>query len=864
MLPTLRSAFLALVAGATAVAAAPAPHAAPAPAHLARRADSIVLTLAGENGGQGVNALQCNNGVASATINLQASINVNNIHAYQPMAELGLPTVTATFTLNGAPAQLTLNNAFNVQAGSTASGNTWVFTLQDDGPHPGGQFNLGSCTTGTTPTVTIAFSSSAITDAAGLPNGADGGPAVPLVNGPVTVVNGLPTQFNGGTGTAATTTSTTSSAAAAGNAATSTTSTAATTSAAAAAAASGACTVTIPANALSATGLSTPWLVSGGGCLQTADGMQTYVSVHILSFLIVMLVVIHSYFIRRFAECTIVDTTNGDLFVYSPLVINKGQDHVTPVVPTLPANSVVGCWFGTNGVSTTLADNNNGADLKTAACVNGDPNTAGDIFGQFATCNGAAFFTAAKAANPTIPALGTGSNGQPCYTTRSFKVVDMDQSDNVISTYLLDGNGKIGQKTTANAKTLTNPINNGSDNVLLASFMRPALGCTDTTTTDLADPTGAKVPSLALQELQANALQADPIALVPPNDPMVVDGNGNIKTTKLNAYRAAVGQPAAAGTTAEATTYCQNYLDVGAPSIITDAKFTKGFSTPDAGNGADLFTFLGQRYEASWIGLGCQNLVQVTYLNATAGTPIIANRDANGVTQSLTFNTASLLALAQTNGLTTGSTTTGTGGAVTSTIVVTVTRTHTVTAGAAATSAAAATSTTSKAAAAATTTAAAGGATTGATVTHAISSGFTNSGWCSGSNQFQTQLTLKVSSVTASVASACAGSGPMAECGLPSFTVTVTKNGAAVNIVSWNGNAATGNTFSFTEGDDMPYYGGGLILDIPCSYTTTGSTPADAASGVAFAFSTTTPTVDLTLNDGTTVTATVAIAAGSA
>ncbi|KAJ1554015.1 hypothetical protein HK405_006239 [Cladochytrium tenue] len=176
-------------------------------------ADSIVLTLGGENGGAGVNALQCNNGVATATINLQASINVNNIHAYQPMAELGLPTVTATFTLNGAPASLTLNNAFNVQTGSTASGDQWVFTLQDDGPHPGGQFNLGACTTGTTPTVTIAFSSSAITDAAGLPNGADGGPAVPLVNGPVTVVNALAAEFNGGANGAAATAATTAAAA---------------------------------------------------------------------------------------------------------------------------------------------------------------------------------------------------------------------------------------------------------------------------------------------------------------------------------------------------------------------------------------------------------------------------------------------------------------------------------------------------------------------------------------------------------------------------------------------------------------------------------------------------------------------------
>ncbi|KXS10366.1 hypothetical protein M427DRAFT_37318, partial [Gonapodya prolifera JEL478] len=37
----------------------------------------------------------------------------------------------------------------------------------------------------------------------------------------------------------------------------------------------GACVVTIPANALSAKGLSTPWVVSGNGCTQVPDGMPT-------------------------------------------------------------------------------------------------------------------------------------------------------------------------------------------------------------------------------------------------------------------------------------------------------------------------------------------------------------------------------------------------------------------------------------------------------------------------------------------------------------------------------------------------------------------------------------------------------------
>ncbi|KAJ3332560.1 hypothetical protein HDU93_009048 [Gonapodya sp. JEL0774] len=388
----------------------------------------------------------------------------------------------------------------------------------------------------------------------------------------------------------------------------------------------GVCFVTLPKNALSATGLSTPWLVSGNGCTQTADGAPT------------------------FAECTIVDPTNNKLFVYSPLLINQGQAFVQPVVPTLPANSVVGCWFGTNGDTTVLADTTNGADLAAANCVNGDPKTKGDLFGQFAACNAAQFFAAANKANLAIPALGTGKNGKPCYTTRSFEVVDMDQSDNVITTYSLDNNGKIGQKTTANSKTLTNDINNGSDNLLLDLFMRPALGCTAFVAPSLADP-AMSFGSLALNELQAAKLQAAPVATVPPNNPMVTL-NGAFSLTKQNAYRAAANMAAGAGTTAEATAYCQNFLDVTATSIITDAKFTIGFMSPDTGAGVDLYTFLGQRHAASWTGLGCDTLLtKVVYLDAAQKLPIITNTNADGVTTSLTFNTATLLAAAQKAGL---------------------------------------------------------------------------------------------------------------------------------------------------------------------------------------------------------------------
>ncbi|KAJ3307646.1 hypothetical protein HDU93_005963, partial [Gonapodya sp. JEL0774] len=254
-------------------------------------------------------------------------------------------------------------------------------------------------------------------------------------------------------------------------------------------------------------------------------------------------------------------------------------------------------------------DNNNGKDLAAANCVNGRPNTKGDIFGQFAACNAAQFFAAANAAPISVPPLGTNKNGKPCYTTRSFETVDMDQSDNVITTYSTDGKNKIGQKTAANSKTLKTDINNGSDNLLLDLFLRPATGCQAFTAPNLADP-GATVGSLALNELQAAAFQAAPVALVPPNNPMVLrTANGKKSKLKQNAYRAAVNMAPGAGSTTESKAYCTNYLNVNAASIITDAKFTVGFTSPDPAAGKDLFTFLGQRFAASWTGLTCDVLL---------------------------------------------------------------------------------------------------------------------------------------------------------------------------------------------------------------------------------------------------------------
>ncbi|KAJ3392960.1 hypothetical protein HDU84_003176 [Entophlyctis sp. JEL0112] len=535
-----------------------------------------------------------------------------------PAAETGLPI--ATFTLTPTAGGSTISGVTSLQPAGSVSGNVITLNFVDDGPKAGFVIGNFGCDAATNTLIGWTLSVSAVVD-----DGTGTGNTLP-----VTITGDF---INAAAASTAVTTATVKGkTTSASNAATTAASTAVTTTAAAS---SAACTVTLPQNALSSTGLSTPWVVSGNiaTCDQTgAQGAPT------------------------FAECVIVDGI-GIVGVYSPLLVNSGSkvniDYIAPTAVTVPSGATVGCWFGTNAAITLLADNNNGADLKAANCVNGDPNVAGDTFGQFAACNAANFFSVANKA-VTAPALGTGKNGKPCYTTRSFEIIDMDQSDNVVSSFLA-GKTMIAQNTNANAAKLKamdgaapTEMNNGSDNVLLDAAYRPTLGCTVYTAANLAAPNdNTPVGALALNELQANQLQAAPIALVPPTDPFVLAANGGMSLAKQTAYRTAVNQGAPAGTTAEATAYCQNMLDVTAPSYITDSKFIIGATSPDAANGIDLFTFQGQRFQASWMGLGCNTLIT---LDAGVVEPMTANRDANGVTQSVTFNTAKLIALVQANG----------------------------------------------------------------------------------------------------------------------------------------------------------------------------------------------------------------------
>ena len=122
-----------------------------------------------------------------------------------------------------------------------------------------------------------------------------------------------------------------------------------------------------------------------------------------------------------FVQAAILDPATGKISIYNPLVIDQGTvPAAPPVVPTYPADAVVGIWFGYNGANLTLRPTV-GA-LADNSCVNGVP---GSIFGQYSYCNAPVFFAAAhvaiNAGKLTIPPLGTarGDTRGPSAPARS-------------------------------------------------------------------------------------------------------------------------------------------------------------------------------------------------------------------------------------------------------------------------------------------------------------------------------------------------------------------------------------------------------------------------------------------------------------
>jgi hypothetical protein len=333
-----------------------------------------------------------------------------------------------------------------------------------------------------------------------------------------------------------------------------------------------------------------------------------------------------------FVQAAIFDPATGQISIYNPLVIDQGSVPVSPpVVPKLPEHAIVALWFGYNG--NVLIQGGSAAALKAANCVNGLP---GNNFGQYSYCNAPAFFKAANRAvregRLRVPPLGFASDGQRCPTVRDFFVVDQDQSDNLPVTYLISSGGLLAQNTQANQAAMAGAtlLGNPSDNGLLDRFLDPAIGCTPWKVDDLADP-GQKVPGLALNELQARADQRAPVGLIPAGDPMVLDADGTTDLAKVNAYRRGVDQPDARFLgQADTARYCRNMLRIAPSRLLLDQAALTAWPSP-VPSASNLFTFLTQRFMASYDILGCGNLVNLP-------DPVSVTLDVNGVAVSATID----------------------------------------------------------------------------------------------------------------------------------------------------------------------------------------------------------------------------------
>ncbi|MFY9927012.1 MAG: hypothetical protein WAK82_03315, partial [Streptosporangiaceae bacterium] len=377
------------------------------------------------------------------------------------------------------------------------------------------------------------------------------------------------------------------------------------------------CTLIAPAHPLTAQGLASPWQLSDG-CSEANPSEEAFVESTILA-------------------------PNGRIQVYDPLVITQGTTPAaTPAPPKLPRNATVIINIGFNGNNLVLE----GTGALQGNCLDAFGNS---IIAQTSACNAAAFYRTANAqiARGTlkIPALGTGTDGQACESTEDFALIDQDQSDNVISTYLLNGNGQTAQNTAANKNAMggATMISNGSDDALLGHFIDPATGCTPFTAPDSTSANGAD-SSQALNALSARVGQRAPRALLPVNDPQLLVA-GQFSIGKTNAYRMMTDEPLLSATinkNQNAAMYCQDMVNIQPARNQLDAAKEATFTSPVPATGNSLATFMGARLSASFTNLNCQNFGLTD--------PATVTTDGVGVATAVTYSTAQQQAKMPTGG----------------------------------------------------------------------------------------------------------------------------------------------------------------------------------------------------------------------
>jgi hypothetical protein len=385
--------------------------------------------------------------------------------------------------------------------------------------------------------------------------------------------------------------------------------------------ASGNCSIIVPANPLTAAGLATPWQLSDG-CTMATPTLQSFVEATILS-------------------------PNGQLQVYNPLVITAGTTPAaTPVAPTIAAGSQVIINVGMNGNNLVLTGpgamatggggrggrfqrNNQGGN-----CVDA---LGQSVLGEVSECNAVNFYNLARfeiaRGTLVVPPNGTSLDGQPCLTSRDFGTVDQDQSDNVVTSYLINGNGLTAQNTAANTAAVagSTTIVNGSDNKLLAAFLLPNNGCTALTAPDTTAPGGTS-GSQALNELSAFVNQKGTIALNPVNDPMTLVAAA-FSVGKTNVYRSLQGQPLLprnVNSMQVAAAYCQNITNIQPARNQLDSIRELNVTSPVPAVGNNLATFLANRLLMSFTNLNCANFGLTN--------PVTVTLDGNMVAIAFKYN----------------------------------------------------------------------------------------------------------------------------------------------------------------------------------------------------------------------------------
>lgn len=350
------------------------------------------------------------------------------------------------------------------------------------------------------------------------------------------------------------------------------------------------CTLTVPANPLSAQGLATPYVLgSTAGTVCTESNQDT----------------------AAFVQAVILNPATGQVSAYNPVVEDATTPATPPPVPVLPPNAVVGIWTGFNDNILKLVG------PGSSSFVN---------FAQQSYANSpqlfAALFRATSSGMLTVPPLGTSTtDGQTCPSIRDFSIVDQDQSDNVPVSYGAPFN-----------------VSNGSDDQLITN-VNAAIGCTQWQVPLLSSP-GQMTTTGPTDEVQAAYDQPAPAALVPAGDEFTTSngqflpplGTGQPDLFIRDLYRAQVGQGPTFNNN-DTTAYCQNLASVGEPRLATDATAESGFPAPSfAQIGTNLALVMANRFFATWTNLNCPTLTGKTSpITVTVNGAGVATAAAYGV-----------------------------------------------------------------------------------------------------------------------------------------------------------------------------------------------------------------------------------------